>query len=81
MMMEDSNVAVMVRTEWQRKDYITLEEWPTNRNFTERKNKVLIPKEEILNKYRGWSDSCGHINLHELVDHRGGRLVCWETCS
>ena len=39
-----------IGSEWQRgKDYISLDrdEWPTNRNFAERKNKVLILKEEI----------------------------------
>ena len=63
-----------IGSEWQRgKDYISLDrdQWPTNRNFAERKNKVLIPKEEIVKKYRGLSTSCGHINLHDLVDHRG----------
>ena len=63
-----------IGSEWQRgPDYLTLdrEEWPLDRNFADRKNKVQIPKEEIVKKYRGLSDSCGHINLHDLVDHRG----------
>ena len=49
--------------------------WPIERNFADRKNKVLIPQEEIVKKYRGLSDSCGYINLHDLVDHSGGNEV------
>ena len=53
-------------------DYLTLDraDWPVERNFADRKNKVQIPKEEIVRKYRGLED-CGYINLHDLVDHRG----------
>ena len=62
---------------WQRgPDYLTKdrEHWPLDRSFADRKNKVHIPKEEIIKKYRGLSDSCGHINLHDLVDHRGEKV-------
>ena len=54
-------------------DYLTLdrEQWPVERNFADRKNKVQIPEEEIVKKYRGLSNSCGYINLQDLVDHRG----------
>ena len=55
-------------------DYLCLdrEEWPLERNFSDRKTKVEIPQEEIVKKYRGWADSCGYINLQDLVDHIGG---------
>ena len=48
------------------------ENWPFERNFADRKTKVLIPQEEVVRKYRGMADSCGYINLHDLVDHSGG---------
>ena len=53
-------------------DYLTLDraDWPIERNFADRKNRVQIPKEEVVRKYRGLED-CGYINLHDLVDHRG----------
>ena len=67
---------------WQTgQDYPTLDraDWPIERNFADRKNKVKISKEEIVRKYRGLED-CGYINLHDLEDHRGeeeqqGQLV------
>ena len=59
---------------WQLgESYLTLDrkDWAMERNFANRRNKVQIPKEEIVRKYRGLADSCGYINLNDLVDHRG----------
>jgi hypothetical protein len=44
-------------SEWQDgPSYLRLErdQWPFERNFADRKNKVLIPQEEVVKKYRGW---------------------------
>ena len=66
-----------IGSEWQDgPSYLRLvrDEWPFERNFADRKNKVLIPKEEIVKKYRGMADTCGYINLHDLVHHSGGEV-------
>ena len=62
-------------SEWQTgPEYLSLErdQWPLERNFADRKSKIRIPQEEIVRKYRGLADTCGHINLHDLVDHSRG---------
>ena len=52
--------------------YLERKDWPLERNFADRKSKVLIPEEEILKKYRGVADVCGYIHLNDLVAHTEG---------
>ena len=52
--------------------YLERKDWPLERNFADRKSKVLIPEEEILRKYRGVADVCGYVHLNDLVAHTEG---------